>query len=458
MFDALGSRLQAVFGSFRAEVKLTPELVEKGLREIRVALLEADVNFKVAKAFIDRVRDRAVGRDVLESLTPGQQLIGVVRDELVSLFGEPQDGLSPTNNRPRVVLVVGLQGAGKTTTTAKLGRWLANTGSHALLVSTDIRRPAAIEQLSILGETGKLRVHRAEGISDPVSRAVGAVTSAREMGYDVVLVDTAGRLHVDAGLMGELNAIRSAVNPTDVFFVADAMTGQDAVKSAGEFHAQLGLTGVIMSKTDGDARGGAALSVVSVVGVPVVFASTGERLEDLELFRADRLVSRMLGMGDVLSLVERAEQAIEPDEASNLVGRLRRNEFTLDDLREQMKALGRMGPLDQVMSMVPGLGSLVPSTESVDKTQLGRVIAIIDSMTLRERQKPNIINGSRRLRVARGSGTSVQEVNRVMKQYGEMKKMLKAVTGGGRSKGKRKRGRFTPQTIQSMRAMARGQR
>ena len=457
MFDTLGSRLQAVFASFRAEVKLSPEVVERGLREIRIALLEADVNFKVTKAFIDRVRDRAVGRDVLDSLTPGQQLIGVVRDELISLFGKPQEGLTDSANRPRVVLLVGLQGAGKTTTTAKLGRWLTKKGFHPLLVSTDIRRPAAIEQLSILGHSGALRVHVADGISDPISRAVGAVKNARGMGYDVVLVDTAGRLHIDEELMVELKAIRSAVNPTDVFFVADAMTGQDAIKSAGEFHAQMGVTGVVMSKTDGDARGGAALSVVSVVGVPVVFAATGERLEDLELFQADRLVSRMLGMGDVLSLVERAEQAIEPDEAIEMVGRLRRNTFTLEDLRNQVKALGRMGPLNQVMSMIPGLGKLAPSPEGVDKAQLGRVVAIIDSMTPSERQKPNIINGSRRLRVARGSGTSVQEVNRVMKQYGEMRKMLKAVSGSGRGKGKRKRGRFTPPAMPSIRSLARGQ-
>ena len=457
MFDTLGSRLQAVFASFRAEVKLSPEVVERGLREIRIALLEADVNFKVTKAFIDRVRDRAVGRDVLESLTPAQQLIGVVRDELISLFGKSQEGLTDSANRPRVVLLVGLQGAGKTTTTAKLGRWLTKKGSHPLLVSTDIRRPAAIKQLSILGHSGKLRVHAADGISDPVLRAVDAVKNAREMGYDIVLVDTAGRLHIDEELMVELKAIRSAVNPTDVFFVADAMTGQDAIKSAGEFHAQMGVTGVVMSKTDGDARGGAALSVVSVVGVPVVFAATGERLEDLELFQADRLVSRMLGMGDVLSLVERAEQAFEPDEASEMVGRLRRNNFTLEDLRNQVKALGRMGPLNQVMSMIPGLGKLAPSPEGVDKAQLGRVVAIIDSMTPSERQKPNIINGSRRLRVARGSGTSVQEVNRVMKQYGEMRKMLKAVSGSGRGKGKRKRGRFTPPSMPSIGSLARGQ-
>ena len=264
-------------------------------------------------------------------------------------------------------------------------------------------------------------------------------------------------MHIDEDLMGELKAIRSAVNPTDVFFVADAMTGQDAVKSAGEFHAQMGVTGVVMSKTDGDARGGAALSVVSVVGVSVEYAATGERLEDLELFQADRLVSRMLGMGDVLSLVERAEQAIEPDEAVEMVGRLRRNDFTLDDLRSQVKALGRRGPLSQVMSMIPGLGKLAPSPEGVDKAQLGRVVAIIDSMTPSERQKPNIINGSRRLRVARGSGTSVQEGNRVMKQYGEMRKMLKAVAGSGRGKGKRKRGRFTPPSMPSIGSLARGQ-
>ena len=442
MFETLSSRLQDVFDSLRGEVRLTPEAVERALREIRLALLEADVNFKVVKAFIDRVRDRAIDRDVLESLTPAQQVVGIVRDELLSLLGEARAGLSASTARPQVVLLVGLQGGGKTTTTAKLGRWLTAGGRHPLLVSTDVRRPAALKQLSALGQEAELRVHEADGEDDPVVRATAAVREACEFGFDVVLVDTAGRLHIDAELMGELRAIREAVDASDVLYVADAMTGQDAVKSAGEFHHRMDLTGVVLSKMDGDARGGAALSVVSVVGVPVVFSATGERLDDLEVFRPDRLVSRMLGMGDVLSLVERAEQAIASDDAAAMAGRLRRNEFTLDDLRQQMGAIGRMGPLDQIVGLIPGLGKIAPSAEDLDHGQLRRTAAIIDSMTPFERRLPASVNGSRRRRVARGSGTSVQEVNRLLKQYAEMRKMLKAVGGVGRRKGKGKRGRF----------------
>ena len=324
MFQVLGSRLQDVFGSLRREVRLTPEAVERTLREIRLALLEADVNFKVVKAFIDRVRDRATERAVLDSLTPSQQVVAIVRDELLRLFGESRAGLATTTERPQVVLLVGLQGSGKTTTTAKLGRWLTGQGRHPILVSTDVRRPAAIEQLAVLGRDAGLRVHDA-GTDDPVRRATSAVSEARQLGFDVVLVDTAGRLHVDDELMQEIVAIRDAVAPSDTLFVADAMTGQDAVRSAGEFNHRLGVTGAVLTKLDGDARGGAALSVVSVVGVPVVFAATGERVGDLEPFRPERLVSRLLGMGDVLSLVERAEQAITRDDAASMATRMRRN-------------------------------------------------------------------------------------------------------------------------------------
>ena len=436
MFQVLGSRLQDVFGSLRREVRLTPETVERTLREIRLALLEADVNFKVVKAFVDRVRDRATEREVLDSLTPSQQVVAIVRDELLKLFGDSRAGLSTAVDRPQVVLLVGLQGSGKTTTTAKLGRWLVEQGRHPLLVSTDVRRPAAIEQLAVLGRDAALRVH--EGVGDPVRRAASAVSEARKLGFDVVLVDTAGRLHVDDELMQEIVAIREAVKPSDLLFVADAMTGQDAVRSAGEFNHRLGVTGVVLTKLDGDARGGAALSVVSVVGVPVVFAATGERMNDLEPFRPERLVSRLLGMGDVLSLVERAEQAIDRDDAVSMATRMRRNEITLDDLKQQMRAVGRMGPLNQVLGMIPGLGSRMPAAD-VDAGALTRMVAIIDSMTAHERRNPTVMNGSRRRRVARGSGTTVQEVNRLLRQFAEMRKVLKSVGGMSRRKGKRRR-------------------
>ena len=437
MFQALGSRLQDVFGSLRREVRLTPEAVERTLREIRLALLEADVNFKVVKAFIDRVRDRAVERAVLDSLTPSQQVVAVVRDEMLKLFGASRPGLSAAADRPRVVLLAGLQGSGKTTTTAKLGRWLAGQGRNPLLVSTDVRRPAALEQLAVLGRKAGLRVHETDS-SDPVRRAAAAVSEARQLGFDAVLVDTAGRLHLDDESMREVAAIRDAVKPSDVLFVADAMTGQDAVRSAGEFHHRLGVTGVVLAKLDGDARGGAALSVVSVVGVPVTFAATGERLDDLEPFQPERLVSRLLGMGDVLSLVERAERAVDRGEAESMAARVRRNELTLDDLKQQLRAVTRMGPLNQVLGMIPGLGSRI-SEADVDPRGPARMVAIIDSMTAQERRNPAVMNGSRRRRVARGSGTAVREVNRLLRQFAQMRKALKAVGGAGRRKGKRRR-------------------
>jgi signal recognition particle subunit SRP54 len=435
MFDALTTRLQDVFGALRGEVRLTPERVETALRGIRLALLEADVNFKVVRAFVDRVRDRAVERTVLDSLTPAQQVLGIVRDELLALFGEPRTGLSASPQRPQVVLLVGLQGSGKTTTTAKLGRWLTGQGRHPLLVSTDVRRPAAIEQLAVLAAAAGLRVHESDS-AEPVDRARSAVTEARNSGFDVVIVDSAGRLHVDDALMDELAAIGEAVAPSDVLYVADAMTGQDAIRSAGEFHHRMGVTGVVLSKMDGDARGGAALSVVSVVGVPVVFAAMGERLEDLEAFRPERLVSRMLGMGDVLSLVERAEAAVAREDTAALERKLRRNEFTLEDLRQQMAAIGRMGPIQQLVELIPGMRSR--DAADIDERQLARSAAIIDSMTLHERRHPAVINGSRRKRVARGSGTSVPEVNRLLRQHAQMRKMLKTISAAGRGRGARR--------------------
>ena len=425
MFDALSNRLQDVFRSIRGEARLTEATVETALREIRLALLEADVNFKVVKAFVDRVRDRALDQEVLRSLTPGQQVVRIVRDEMLALFGDAKGGLQPTDRRPRVLLMLGLQGSGKTTTSGKLGRWLKAQGRHPLLVSTDVRRPAAIQQLNVLGEKAGLRVHDPAGELDPVVRAKGAVAEARNLGFDVVIVDTAGRLHIDDALMAELEAIKAAVDPVDLLYVADAMTGQDAIKSAGEFNRRMGVTGVVLTKLDGDARGGAALSVVSVVGVPIAFVGSGERLEDLEVFHPDRIVSRMLGMGDVLSLLEKAEQAIDQGEAEELEAKLRKNQFTLDDFRKQLRTIRKMGPLESVLGMIPGMSSVKQLAENKpDEKQLGRVEAIISSMTAKERRDESILNGSRRKRIAKGSGTSVEEVNRLLKQFTEMKRVL----------------------------------
>ncbi|HIE93312.1 MAG TPA: signal recognition particle protein [Acidobacteria bacterium] len=438
MFASLSDRLQAVFASVRRETRLTPESVETALREIRLALLEADVNFKVVKAFIDRVRDRAVDRAVLDSLTPTQQVVVIVRDELLALLGDGQPGLSASKQRPQVVLLLGLQGAGKTTTTVKLARWLGANGRHPLVVSTDVRRPAAIEQLGVLAGDAGVRVHDPDRDTAVVARAEGAVQMAKSFGFDVVLVDTAGRLHVDDDLMGELDALKAAVEPSDLLYVADAMTGQDAIKSAGEFNRRVGISGVVLTKMDGDARGGAALSVVSVVGVPVSFIGDGERLEDLQPFHPERLVSRLLGMGDVLSLVEKAEQVVSPEEATRLERKIRGNDFTLQDMRDQLKTVMRMGPLDRLAEMIPGMSQMSGQMSTqVDPKALSQTMAIIDSMTRRERAHYQVIDGSRRRRIALGSGTTVQDVNRLLKQFMEMRRMLRAVGGASRSRTKK---------------------
>jgi len=424
MFESLSTRIQDAFSSLRGEVRLTPEQVEGVLREIRLALLEADVNFQVVKAFIDRVRDQAMDQAVLKSLSPAQQVLKIVRDELLALFGETPGGLSPDAPKPRVVLLLGLQGSGKTTTTGKLAMWLTKQGKHPVTVSTDVRRPAAIQQLAVVSEQAGVAVYQPETM-DPVARASGALAEAKSKGFDTVLVDTAGRLHIDDELMDELQAIKAAVSPSDLLYVADSMTGQDAIKSAGEFNRRMGVTGVVLTKLDGDARGGAALSVVSVVGVPIAFVGSGERLEDLEVFHPDRIVSRMLGMGDVLSLIEKAEQAIGQDEAQELEAKLRKNQFTLDDFRKQLRTIRKMGPLESVLGMIPGMNSVKQLAENKpDEKQLGRVEAIIGSMTAQERRNESILNGSRRKRIAKGSGTSVEEVNRLLKQFTEMKRVL----------------------------------
>src|SRR5437868_6596348 len=443
MFDSLGNRLQDVFKTLRGETRLTAENVEAALREIRLALLEADVNFKVVKAFVDRVRDRAMGQDVLRSLSPSQQVVKIVRDEMVALFGDADGGLQPTTRRPRVVLLLGLQGAGKTTTAGKLAKWLTKQGRHPLLVSTDVKRPAAIAQLNVVGQKASVRVHDPEGELNPVARAKGALAEAGNLGFDVIIIDSAGRLHIDDELMDELVAIRDVTDASDKLYVADAMTGQDAIKSAGEFNRRVGVTGVVLTKMDGDARGGAALSVVSVVGVPIAFAGSGERLEDFEPVHPERVVSRVLGMGDVLSLIERAEAAIDRDDAERLEAKIRSNEFTLDDFRDQLRTIRKMGPLEQIMGMLPGMGNLKALAENKpDEQQISRVEAIINSMTPEERRKQHIISGSRRKRIAKGSGTSVEEVNRLLKQFVQMQKMLKSLGGmaglaGGGKKGRR---------------------
>ena len=447
MFDSLSTRLQDVFKTLRGESKLTPENIEAALREIRLALLEADVNFKVVKAFIERVRDRAMdavtNKDVLRGLAPSQEVVKIVRDEMVALFGTAESGLKTTSKRPRVILMLGLQGAGKTTTSGKLAMWLTKQGKHPLLVSTDVKRPAAIQQLNVVAQKAGVRVHDPAGLMDSVARAKGAVAEATTLGFDAVIVDTAGRLHIDDELMSELVAIKNATDPSDLLFVADAMTGQDAIKSAGEFNARVGVTGVVMTKLDGDARGGAALSVVSVVGVPIAFVGSGERLEDLEPFHPERVVSRVLGMGDVLSLIERAEAAIDVEDAERLEEKIRANEFTLEDFRDQLKTIKKMGPLEQIMGMLPGMGNLKALAENKpDEKQISRIEAIISSMTPEERRKQHIINGSRRKRIAKGSGTSVEDVNRLLKQFVQMQKMLKSLGGmaglaGGGKKARR---------------------
>ena len=450
MFDALSNRLQDVFQSLKGETRLTEATVERVLGEIRLALLEADVNFKVVKAFVDRVRDRAMDQEVQKGLNPSQQVIKIVRDELLALFGDAKGGLQESASRPRVILMLGLQGSGKTTTTGKLAKWLQKQGRHPIVVSTDVRRPAAIQQLAIVAQQAGVRVHDPVGEMDPVVRAKGALAEARAVGNDVVIVDTAGRLHIDDELMKELVAIKEVSGPSDLLYVADAMTGQDAIKSAGEFNAQIGVTGVVLTKIDGDARGGAALSVVSVVGVPIAFVGSGEKLEDLEPFHADRFVSRMLGMGDVLSLLEKAEEVIDQGDAEKLEAKIRKGGFTLEDFRDQLRMLKRMGPLDKILGMLPGMGGMKElAGQKPDEKQLGRIEAIINSMTPEERKFADLLDGSRRKRVARGSGTTVEDVNRLLKQFVEMQRMLKMVgqmTGepiAAAPKKKKKKGPFS---------------
>jgi len=444
LFDALSDRLQGVFRSLRGQGSLSEEDVSRALKEMRLALLEADVHFKVVAGFLERVRERATGQQVLKSLTPAQAVLRVVRDEMVATLGGGTPARLQTSSRPpSVVLLTGLQGSGKTTTAAKLARWLASGGHHPLLVSTDVQRPAAREQLRTLGEKAGLKVHHPDALDEPVTILRSALDECRALGYDFLLVDTAGRLHIDEPLMQELVTLRDAAAPSEVLYVADAMTGQDAVRSAQEFERRVGLTGIVLTKLDGDARGGAALSATAVTGRPVKFAGVGEKVEDFEPFQPERLVSRILGMGDVLTLIERAEQSVDREQAEALALKLRRSEFSLEDFRDQLRQIRKMGPLESVLALLPGAGALKGVDTEAGERELRRFSAIIDSMTPRERREPAIVNGSRRKRIARGSGTSVEEVNRLLKQFAQARKLMKSF-GGASGTMKRLAARMAP--------------
>jgi signal recognition particle subunit SRP54 len=435
MFEALSDRLNAVFKQLRGHGRLTEENVADALREVRLALLEADVNFKVVRSFLEKVRERAIGRDVLESLTPGQQVVKVVYEELTALMGGAAIRLKTAAQAPTVLMLVGLQGSGKTTTAGKLARHLREQGQRPLLVAADLQRPAAQEQLFTLGQTLGVEVYRNPGAGSPAAVCREAVSQARSRLLDPVILDTAGRLHVDEALMRELSAIKAELRPTEILMVADAMTGQDAVNSATAFHQALELTGYILTKLDGDTRGGAALSIRAVTGAPIKFLGVGEKLDALEVFHPDRLASRILGMGDILSLVERAEQAVDVKQAEKLQKKLKAQSFTLADFRDQLRQIRGMGPLDQLLGMIPGLSRVkgLPDNAQQER-ELKRVEAIIDSMTAKERQRPEVIDGSRRRRIAAGSGTSVQDVNRLLKQFGEMQKLMRQMLQAGKGR------------------------
>ena len=429
MFDELSRKLEGVLKKLRGQGKISEANIAETLREVRRVLLDADVNFRVARKFIEDVERKALGQEVLQSVTPGQQIVRIIHDELVALLGVTASGIAQSPTPPTVVLVAGLQGSGKTTFTAKLGLHLKAQGRYPLLAAADIYRPAAVEQLVVLGAQAGLPVfHREE--ASPVAIAAGAVDHARANARDVVIIDTAGRLHVDEEMMKEVEAIRDAVRPHEILFVVDAMTGQDAVNTARAFNERLNFDGAVLTKMDGDARGGAALSLRSTVGKPIKFIATGEKLDALEKFHPDRMASRILGMGDVLTLVEKAQQQLDGEKAARLEEKLRKSQFTLEDFLDQLREVKKMGPLSQVLGMIPGMNRLPAGTE-VDEHALVKIEAIICSMTLEERQKPAIINGSRRKRIAAGSGTSVQDVNRLMKQYEQMQRMVRTLGRGG---------------------------
>ena len=426
MFDNLTDKLQRVFKNLRGQGKLSEEHLDQALAGIRDAMLEGDVNVGVAEEMLAHIREKSLGAEVLLQLSPDQHVIKIVRDELLMLLGKHAKPLF-SSRPPSVWMMVGLQGSGKTTTTGKLAKWLAGHGHRPMVVSTDVYRPAAREQLAQVAKAIGAPIWPGAGTDKPLEIVRGAIREAKMSASDVILVDTAGRLHIDEDLMIELGNLKRELTPSEILFVADAMTGQDAVRSAGEFHRRLGLTGVVLTKLDGDARGGAALSIGKVTGAPVKFVGTGEKYDALDAFYPERIVSRILGMGDVLSLIERVEHAVDEKQAAEMERKLRRNEFTLEDFRDQLRQVRKMGPLDQVLGMLPKIGPLanLPKDTQVDESRLKRVEAVINSMTASERADHNLLDGKRRKRIARGSGTTVQEVNQVVKQYMQMRQMIK---------------------------------
>jgi len=432
MFEQLSEKLDSVFKKLKGKGTLDEESVREALKDIRMALLEADVNFKITKSFIEDVRERAVGREVLESITPGQQVVKIVHDRLIELMGGDSSQLRLTNRFPAPIMLVGLQGCGKTTSAVKIAHHLMNQKRRVSLVSADVYRPAAIEQLKVMGETIGAGFFDSTTINDPVRICVDALSDAKERGYDTLIIDTAGRLHIDTELMDELKKIKDIINPEEILFVADAMTGQDAVSTAETFNDILDINGVILTKMDGDARGGAALSIKAVTGKPIKFVGIGEKIDALEIFHPDRMASRILGQGDVLTLVEKAQMAFDEKTARELEKKIRKDSFTLEDFRDQLRQIRKMGSLEDIMGMIPGMGKIKGMKNvTPDEKEFVKIIAIIDSMTKKERINYRIINGKRRKRIARGSGTTVQDVNRLLKNYIEMRKMMKKLTRGG---------------------------
>jgi len=439
MFDNLSSKLETVFKKLRGHGKLTEQNIQEALREVRVALLEADVNFKVVKDFIQSVQERAIGQEVMASLTPAQQLIKIVKEEMTSLMGGKEHKIQLSGSPPVPIMLVGLHGCGKTTTAAKLAKYFQGMKKRPYLIPADVYRPAAIEQLQRLGEELKVDFYRPGPSQMPIDICLKAREIALKGGYDLMLIDTAGRLHIDEALMLELREIKSEIKPKEVLFVADAMTGQDAVNVAKNFHERLGIDGIILTKMDGDARGGAALSINAVTQRPIKFIGVGEKLDALEVFHPERMVSRILGMGDVLTLIEKAEAAFDEKKAKELEKKIRKDSFTLEDFRDQLQQIRKLGSLESILNMIPGLPKKMKGMGGiqVDEKELGRIEAIINSMTPKERSNFNIINGSRRLRIANGSGTTVQEVNRLLKQYGQARKMMKQFSKmGGKGMGR----------------------
>ncbi|MPL60382.1 Signal recognition particle protein [bioreactor metagenome] len=441
-FEGLADKLQQTFKKLRGRGKLSEIDVNDAMREVRMALLEADVNFKVVKDFITKIKERAVGQEVLESLTPGQHVIKIVNEELTNLMGGTQSRITISSRPPTIVMLVGLQGAGKTTTAGKLALLLKKQNKRPLLVAADVYRPAAIKQLQVLGEQLEMPVFTLEDNKNPVEIAEQAIDYALSHARDMVIIDTAGRLHINQELMQELKSIKGTVKPHEILLVVDAMTGQDAVTVAETFNNDLGIDGVILTKLDGDARGGAALSVKAVTGQPIKFAGIGEKLDALEPFHPDRMASRILGMGDVLSLIEKAQSAMDFEQAKDMEKKLRKEDFTLDDFLDQLQQVKKLGPLEQVLSMLPGMGNMKQLKDvKIDEKELSRVEAVIKSMTKKERRDPALINGSRRKRIAMGSGTRVQDVNKLLKQFAEAKKMMKRFQGMQKS-GKKSLGGF----------------